>query len=190
MLPAVLLVVAAAFRVRGGRPTWALHGAFWALIVGYLALRWQLLPHIPSGYQAQQYSSTRTAFMMELQYLFPPLIDLIGIPSILSSGAIMLLTTQPYLPLIDLAVVGTGYWQARRETVLFLIGWLGSAVAFAPMAWFKLFEHYHYWPMALRSAFVVAMGAVALRLAATAWCPPARQAPPRLHPAPGSLPRP
>jgi hypothetical protein len=188
MLPAVLLVVAFAFRIRGGRPAWTLHGVFWALILAYLALRWQLLPHTASGYQAQQYSSTRTAFWMEMQYLFPPLEGLFGIPITLSSGAIMLLTLEPYTPLFGTAISGTGYWQTRREPVLFLVGWLGAAVAYAPMAWFKLFEHYHYWPMALRSAFTVAMGTVALRLAATAWCPPARSAPPRLHPAPGSRP--
>ncbi|RYG23475.1 hypothetical protein EON82_13880 [bacterium] len=190
MLPAVLLVIAAAFRIRGGKPNWALHGIFWGLILGYLVLRWQLLPHTASGYQAQQYSSTRTAFWNEMEYLFPALAGLFGIPSTLSAGALMLLTAQPYTPLADAAVVATGYWHARRETVLFLVGWLGSAIAFAPMAWFKLFEHYHYWPMALRAAFVVGMGVVALRLAAIAWCPPARSAPPRPSPAPGSLPHP
>jgi hypothetical protein len=190
MLPAVLLIVAVAFRLRGGKPLWALHGVFWTLILGYLALRWQLLSHVASGYQAQQYSSTRTAFWMEMEYVFPPLAGLFALPNILATGAIMLVTAEPYAALADAVIVATGYWQAKRAVGLFLVGWLGSAVAFAPMAWFKLFEHYHYWPMALRSTFVVGMGVVALRLAATAWCPPAQQAPPRLGPAPGSLPRP
>lgn len=190
MLPAVLLIVAVTFGIRRGRPTWALHGVFWSLILGYLVLRWQLLPHTASGYQSQQYSSTRTAFWMEMEYLFPPLAGLFGLREILSTGAILLLTAQPYAPIIDLAIVGTGYWQARRHTALVLVGWLGSAVAFAPMAWFKLFEHYHYWPMALRASFVVGLGIVSLRLLAIAWCPPVRPAPQRLHPAPGSLPRP
>ncbi len=189
MLPAALVVVAVAFRGAGARPKWSLHLAFWSLLVVYLALRWALLPHAVSGYQHQQYSSTRTAFWTEMEYVFPPLQSLFGVPEVLSTGLILVFSGAVLMPFVRTAIVATGYLQARREPTLALVGWLGSAVAFAPMAWFKLFEHYHYWPMALRAAFVVALGAVALRLTATAWCPPGRPAPPRPRPAPGSLPR-
>jgi len=193
MLPAVLLVVAFAFRLGGARPAWPLHGAFWGLLLGYLALRWNVVPHDVSGYQRQQYSSTRTAFWLEMEYVFPPLQGLFSLPSVFEQGLFTLFNTGqtgPYLPVIQAATVATGYWQARRETALFVVGWLGSAVAFAPMAWFKVFEHYHYWPMALRAGLVVALGSVALRLAASAWSPPVWPAPRRPRPAPGSLPRP
>lgn len=206
MLPAVLAVVAIAFRLSsplprvarrggggggcGGGSVWPVQAAFWGLVIAYLGLRWALLPHDVSAYQHQQYSSTSTAFRMESEYLFPPLFGLMGFPEALSLGLVMLLQTEIYAPIIQTIVTGVGYLQTRREPVLALVGYAGSALAFAPMAWFKLFEHYHYWPMAMRAAFAVAMGLVALRLGATAWCPPARPAPPRPRPAPGSLPRP
>lgn len=190
MLPAVLGLVALAFRLGGSRPAWRLHLAFWALLAVYAGLRWELLPHTVSSYQHQQYSSTRTAFWRETEYLFPPLAALVGLPSVLATGLILAIQPDTWAPVVRAGVTAAGYLQARREPILFLVGWLGSAVAFLPMAWFKLFEHYHYWPMAMRTAFVVGMGLMALRLAASAWCPPARPAPPRPCPAPGSLPRP
>ncbi len=190
MLPAVLVVVALALRLSGARPAWPLHLAFWGLLVVYAGLRWELLPHVVSSYQHQQYSSPRTAFWMEMQYLYPPLGGLLGILETLSTSWLLLLQPDTYTPVVRAIVLTTGYLQTRKEAVLALVGWAGSAVAYLPMAAFKLFEHYHYWPMAMRSAFVVAMGIVALRLTASAWCPPTRPAPPRPRPAPGSLPHP
>lgn len=193
MVPAVLGVVALAFRATGARPHWLLHAAFWSLLVVYAGLRLELLPHTVSSYQHQQYSSNRTAFWTEMDYVFPPLSNLFSIGSILDNGPYIFLSfdsSGPYLPFTETATYATGYFQARKETVLALLGWVGSSVAFLPMAWFKIFEHYHYWPMALRSAFVVGIGIVAFRLAVNAWSPPDRQAPPRPCPAPGSLPHP
>ena len=200
MLPAVLTVVGLAMRLRTsphpnpsppeGRGAFALHAVFWGMLVAYAGLRWALLPHDPSGYQRQQFSSNRTALWAEMQYLFPPLEGVAGIPTILGAGLIMLLFPTPYLPLWSAAVTSVGYYQARKGPVPMLFGLLGSAVAYLPMAWFKLFDHYHYWPMAMRSAFVVGLGLAAARLAATAVCPPAQPAPPRPRHAPGSLPRP
>jgi hypothetical protein len=193
MVPPVLLVVALAFRVTGARPHWALHAAFFSLIPLYMGLRWGLLPHTVSSYQHQQYSSTRTAFWAEMEYVFPPLAKLFSLAAILGNGPLILLSfdsSGPYAPFADTLIYANGYFQARKEAALVLFGWVGASVAFLPMAWFKLFEHYHYWPMALRSAFVVVLGLVAIRQMAIAWCPPGQPAPLRQHPAPGSLPRP
>ncbi len=193
MVPAVLFVVALAFRFTGARPHWAIHLAFWSLLVVYMGLRWELLPHTVSSYQHQQYSSTRTAFWTEMEYVFPPLAKIFSIVPILENGPFILLSfdaSGPYTPLAQSIIYANGYFQTRKELSLTLLGWVGSSVAFLPMAWFKLFEHYHYWPMALRSAFVVGMGLIAIRQMAIAWCPPGRQAPLRRCPAPGSLPHP
>ena len=190
MLPAVLLVVAFAFRLGGARPLWTLHGAFWSLLVGYVALRWAVLPHVESRYQHQQLRYSSAVFWAEASYAFPPLRELWGLSAAFGSGLLILLTGEIYATFGRMVVGVVGFVQARREPALALAGWLGSSLAFLPMAWVKPFEHYHYWPMAMRAAFVVAMGLVAFRLAATAWCPPARPAPPRPRPAPGSLPRP
>ena len=165
-----------------------LHIMFWCLLLVYAELRWQLLPHVASGYQRQQFSSVTTALRMESEYLFPPLYALLAIPGMLSDGFLMLLTPAPYTTVAGAVTTLVGYLEARHERSLALLGYLGSAIAFLPMSAFKLFEHYHYLPMALRSAFVVAMGAVGLRLALTAWSPRGSSAPRRLHPAPGSLP--
>lgn len=70
------------------------------------------------------------------------------------------------------------------------IGALSLAwLAYLPMAWLKLFEHYHFWPMAMRSLYVVVLGWAAVEATISAGSPRALKAPPRPNPAPGSLPR-
>jgi len=40
------------------------------------------------------------------------------------------------------------------------------------MAWLKQFGHYHYWPLALRTIFVLGIARVAWDLVSIAACPP------------------
>jgi hypothetical protein len=72
---------------------------------------------------------------------------------------------------------------------LLLTAWAISIFAFLPMAWVQHFDHYHYWPMAMRAVFLTLLLPPIGRAVITAVSPRAELAPPRSHPAPGSLPR-
>ena len=187
MLPACILAVAMTMRCMGYKPSWAWQGAFWGLLIGYLALRYEILPHTSSAYQKQQLRYGAGVLLDLSAYVFPAVGSW---PSLsVMSGFLVFFTDAPYRLAMLWATNIVGFYQLRREWILGLAGWGMSSLAFLPMAWVKLFEHYHYWPMALRTIFVLAIGKVAIQLVATAWCPPTLQAPPRSVPAPGSLPR-
>jgi hypothetical protein len=189
MLPAALFGVAVTFRLRRYRVRWAWQAAFWVVLFGYLFLRARLLPSEPSRYQLQQFRNGVGVYYALLDYLLPGVRSLPVLWQSLSDGPIILLTAQPWLIALDFVSNVVAYYQARREWIWALTGWALSVVTFLPMAWLNPFGHYHYWPMAMRSLFVVALMLVAAKLCVIAVSPPALQAPRRPSPAPGSLPR-
>lgn len=203
MLPACLLGVAIALRLQHYRVRWAWQAAFWGVLFGYLALRHQVIPPGTSVYQAQQFRAGPGLFMTLLIYVAPATPDVFRLASGIDLGFANVLIAQP----IDLAVVLTNiaflgalaFWAkqklARRDRTLvvaLLFGMAASLVAFLPMAWLKPFtyNHYHYWPLALRSVYVTGLIYAIGAWLSAAWSPRAVQAPPRPAPAPGSLPHP
>ena len=57
-----------------------------------------------------------------------------------------------------------GVWELAKAGMA-LVRWLAGAfpvAAFLPMAWLKMFEHYYYWPMALRTVFLIGVATVCL----------------------------
>jgi hypothetical protein len=189
MGPAVLLCVAVSFSLRGHRPRWATQGLFWGLLVAYLALRHAIVPSATSGYQAQQFRHGPGVALSMADYALP---FVSGIPSLISSwdpqfGIYILVSTAFTGFFYAVAETCGALWSLRRDWLLAATGWAMSVVAYMPMAWFKQFDHYHYWPLAMRSIFVVALGLAAWKSVTIASRPPARQAPQRLSPAPGSL---
>lgn len=189
MLPAVLLATACTMKWQGYRVRWGWQGAFWGLLIGYLVLRHVLVPSAPSSYQLQQFRDGAGVWMSLSGYFMPSLSYL---PSVSTwtrdMFPVMLLSSETYQPLLALASdIGT-IVAARRRWLFILAGWGMASLAYLPMAWFKQFDHYHYWPMALKSLFVTALGWLFFDLVATAWSPRTEQAPPRRDPAPGSLP--
>ncbi|RYG31050.1 hypothetical protein EON81_23725 [bacterium] len=190
MLPACLLGVAVAFRLQGRLPRWSWQISFWALLVGYLVLRSIVVPRDVSGYQAQQFRSGAGVWLDLSEYVFYPLGTMLSLWATLSVGFFVLINWQPWGYLLSFLQGLGAFWEARRDWRWPLTGWALSLLAFLPMAWLKLFEHYHWWPMTLRTIFVVGLASALGKGIVSAWSRPERQAPSRPDPAPGSLPRP
>jgi len=191
MVPACLLGIAVYYRLLGQRPRWGWQALFWSLLIGYLWVRHSVIPPGESGYQKQQLRSSVAGGVMALTPLFFSPINALGpIITSIESGWLVLFTGQIYANLLTCVSGVTAVYQLRRDWVLALTGWALSILAFLPMAFLKMFEHYYYWPFALRTVFVIALGNVAWKLTSTAWSLPELQAPPRRSPAPGSLPHP
>lgn len=192
MLPGCLFGLAVLFAVKGWRPRWAVHAGFWVLLGGYLWLRSVLVPGEVSGYQAQQFRDGPGVFMDVMNYLAPAWNYAATAASTWIPDPIYLLTGAFWTPIIAvLSFLGMVVVAAKDEQKWpILCFWLLALVAFLPMAWFKVFEHYHYWPNALRAVAMVMLIGAAGRAATASLSLPMRQAPPRSGPAPGSLPRP
>lgn len=177
MLPAAILGVAVMFRILGKQPQWGWQVAFWGLLLGYLVLRRSLVPSEVSGYQAQQFRDGPGVWLSLSDYIVPAWRPIQSILVNLDMGTGLLFLPGFYATLIATAanVSALPVLRGSRVGVCALGGFLISIFAFLPMAWLKPFDHYHYWPMAMRSVFVVALG-----MAAGSWClralaPPAMQ---------------
>ncbi len=190
MLPAVLLGVAVYWRTRSRVPHWTLHSLFWLALIAYLLLRHALVPSDVSRYQAQQFRSGVNIMRDLLDYALPNFSSSDYFWGSLSLGVYSLFQIGPWWQVFGGAGTICTAMQARRNWQLLAAGLGMALIAFLPMAWMKQFGHYHFWPVALRSIFLVAVGKIAWDLLSIAACPPARQAPPRPSPAPGSLPHP
>lgn len=189
VMPGLLLGVAVWMAVEGRRPLWAAQGAFWGVLVGYWLLRQAILPQEASGYQLQQFRSGPGVWMDVTSYLFPPASVWKNFLVMLETGVEGLFLGSFWTLLIVVVGVPLGMWAVSRERERWRFWglWLMTAGAFLPMAWLKMFGHYHLIPSAFRAIGVVLIGAVALRLMVNAVSPRAVRAPERPDPAPGSL---
>jgi hypothetical protein len=191
MLPACLFGVAVLMRVRGYRPAWWLQAIFWLLLGGYLVVRHQVIPPGLSGYQKQQLRSSLAGAYHALQpFIFPPLSSVDFLKEQYEMGWTILLNDQIWRELLFIATHCVGFYLLRQRWKPALAGWAWGFLAFLPMAFLKIFNHYSFWPLALRTPFVCAALVVCGVELAIAWSPPTLQAPLRPSPAPGSLPRP
>jgi hypothetical protein len=190
MLPAALFGVAVSMRLQRYKVRWLWHILFWGLLFAYLMLRRHLLPPGTSDYQKQQMRFSGSVYWSIMDYAFPfaSILWQALANADMGFGMIFGITFWPSILLTVQNIVG--FVAARRKWVFALTGWALSLITFLPMAWLKPFEHYHFWPMAMRSLFAVTMAWVAIETFVTAASRPALQAPVRLDPAPGSLPRP
>jgi len=190
MMPFMMLGIALAATWRNRTVDYRWMALFVSIVGAYLAYRHAVVPSDPSGYQKQQFRMGGGVFLGVCDYASP----FVGtIPSLwlnLGTGPLLWLTAEPYRILFLLAQEATTYYQARRAWALPLVGYLMSLGAYAPMAFFKPFDHYHFWPMALRTVFVVSLLPILAGRVVSAWSRPEQSAPPRRIPAPGSLPRP
>jgi hypothetical protein len=189
MLPLLLTCVHGSFWHKGRRLSWAPVVGFFGLLLAYVALRLALVPAEASGYQLQQFRSGPGVFLSLSDYILPAGGWIYRFAIIASVGWEAVLVPELWWLLVLVVGNGVMVWVALKSSrANWLIGaWTMSCLAFLPMAWLKTFEHYHYWPAALRALLVVLLVAEALRLAAIAVSPPVLQAPPRPSPAPGSL---
>lgn len=164
-----------------------------ATTILYASVRMIVLPTAASGYQSQQFRSGPGVWLSLGDYLIPGLCGSVG--QIRSwVGPSTLLLPSFYAPFLVLAAFMTVAYvtvqevkRGQADACLALLGYGLSAIAFAPMAFLKHFDHYHFAPLAFRGIAAAGLAAMALRLTVSAATRPARQAPPRPHPAPGSL---
>lgn len=201
MVPGLLVGVGIWFTLTGRKVRWAWHSAFWALLVGYVALRHAVLPQGVSQYQNQQFRSGPGVWMEIGNWVLPCYENVRTFVISLSPDVMTeLVNNIAFLIWTVLAGLAALLWgvssnvatyaaMAKRLPMAFG-AWALSFLAFLPMAWLHRFDHYYYFPMALRSVFVVGLLAIAYQMIVTACSPRSLQAPPRLDPAPGSLPRP
>jgi hypothetical protein len=190
MLPAILLAQAVYLKLQRRQPNWPVHLWFWGILAAYMGLRHFVLPAGISTYQAQQLRHGPAAYQDLGMYLLPNTGQLYFLGLSLSEGIVMLLAPAAFATLLNFFATVTTIVQARRKWQLITTGWVISTLAFLPMAWVKQFDHYHFFPLALRTIFVLGVGQLAWNLVTTAASPPELQAPPRPSPAPGSLPHP
>lgn len=201
MLPACLLAVAVVLWLRGMRVRWGVHVAFWAVLAAYILLRKAVIPPGTSTYQLQQYRTSWDVMYTVLDYAFPANRSAHTVLTQLDLGLASLMLTQlPNLGRVAAnavaylsAVSRAGLSRQSTPTKNALGFYVISALAFLPMAWLKPFpsyNHYHFWPMTIRAGFAIAMVVLLVQLLKRAVTPRAIQAPQRLTPAPGSLPRP
>ena len=193
MLPACLLAIGLGFRFQKypARRGWiAFHTLAWGLLIGYVVLRHQILPAQNSAYQNQQLRFGPGVWLSLSDYVYPFGGQWVTVRSQLELGAALLLTSFPLNWVIEALKPMAAAYATRSNWQLTFTTWTLSALAFLPMAWVQHFEHYHFWPMALRALFFVLLVPPIGREVLTAVSPRAEPAPPRSHPAPGSLPRP
>ena len=125
--------------------------------------------------------------MSILNFLFPAANGWKQFWDIAFDGLPIWLTNGPWAFLVDLSQNVIGLASIRKRWLFAVGGYLLSFIAFLPMAWMKLFEHYYFFPMALRSLFAVTLAWIAWEMAISGWSPRGLKAPSRLNPAPGSL---
>lgn len=192
MLPAVLIGLNVYFAIkRGLKFSWAVHLASWGLLFGYLALRVVLLDPDPTRYQRQAFRQGPGTYFSLMEYLLPGAVAF-GQALIAAAGIwlVLILTSQFAASLFRMVgfVLGGLRMLQHPQRWLFASAYALSFLAFLPMAWLHHFDHYHYWPIAIRSVLVAGLLAYGLPIVISGVLPPARQAPPRPNPAPGSLP--
>lgn len=201
MVPGLLVGLGVWFALAGYRGRWGWHFAFWGLLFGYLALRHAVLPQGVSQYQSQQFRNGPGVWLEIGGWLMPCYQSIRDFamtfaPDVLAPLAehrLVLIWTllSRFVPMAwSIASNVLGYATMAKRLPMALGGWALSFVAFLPMAWLHRFDHYYYLPMALRTLYVVGMSTIACQMVVTACSPRSIQAPPRLDPAPGSLPRP
>jgi hypothetical protein len=190
VIPAIFGLLAIFWHFRGTKVKWAWGIPFGILLVAYLIVRREYVPQGHSWYYDWQKRTPLTSIWFLQHYLFffvPPVVDFC---LFLGTPIMLFISLGPATAALNAVAAATAFYQARKRWFVAGVGWLGSSLAYAPMAPFKDFEHYHYLPEALRSIFYVTLVWIAFDLTVTAFAPRARQAPLRLSPAPGSLPRP
>jgi len=173
MLPGLLVGLAVCDRIRQRPVRWAVPALAWGLLFGYLALRHAVVPSTVSGYQAQQFRDGPGVFLSAMEYAFPAASFFPVMWSFRDMGGTILFTDIPLQFTLTLAgwiLLAVRGWRTDAGR-LALTGWALSTLAFLPMAWMQPFEHYHYWPMALRTWFVLGVGGVLFDTVRAWWMP-------------------
>ncbi len=188
MLPACLLGVAILMKWQHFKVRWLTQILFWGGLIGYLVVRSRFVTFSASGYQLQQYRNGIGVLITLLTFIAPGFAGFKSFLNILTDPWIVWLNPGPWSYVSGGVSNVFGFLALRKRWVFAVGGYLLSLISFLPMAWMKMFEHYYFWPMAMRSLFVVVLGAAAWDLSVSGWSPRVLKAPARPDLAPGSLP--
>ncbi|MBS1716752.1 MAG: hypothetical protein JSS72_03350 [Armatimonadetes bacterium] len=190
MLPACFVGVAVSLWLQGYRVKWQVPALSFVLLGLYLYVRHEVLPAGLSQYQAQQLRHGYSVFLDLTDYLAPAYREVGRLKEGLDQGPLIFVTWPPYAQFLTIAANIALFFMFPKKKALLLTGYGLSFLAFLPMAWSKMFAHYYFWPMAMRTVFVAGLIALLGEMVITGWSPQAKQAPERRDPAPGSLPHP
>jgi len=185
-VPLLIALVAYSWHLRNRKINWSFSFLFGLALMVYIAAHLSFVSIHPSHYYTMQRRNFGTGLLMLQRYLFFPVITVMGLYFSKFIWSFLYICGE-FVAAIKIISSFYAVWEARRRWILIGFGWLGSSLAYLPMAWFKEFGHYHYFPMAIRSIAVAGLGLVAYELIIIAVSPPAIQAPARPSPAPGSL---
>lgn len=184
MVPALLLGTAIWFAVNYRKAHWWIPALGWGLLGGYLALRAGLVPTEASGYQVQQFRSGPGVWIDLSGFVLPGMYRLVQFWLTMDSPVLLMVSGEVWgrllygiaFPITVYSAIqcARGKWCAQPWSgwKLLAFGYLASSLAFLPMAWLKIFEHYYHLPLALRTGFVIALGMLAIKLILEAVSPP------------------
>lgn len=156
MLPVVLLLLGG---WQYGRVQRFFAAGFFAEIAGYLALRSAVLPQTTSRYQNQQFRTGAGVWQSLALSVGLPFTAGLRLYSNVGASWEVLLLGSNYVELLWF-VLPFIFWvwawkQGRLRELAFPLAC--AALAFAPMAFLKPFDHYYFWPMAVRVLFVLGL---------------------------------
>lgn len=129
------------------------------MVLIYLVVRSQTVPFGASGYQMQQFRSGPGVWVSLGEYFAPGLVHLPYLLTSVSVGisALLLPTLYAQASRIIATPVTLANLIKVQDFRLILACFIAAGVSFAPMAWFKEFDHYHFLPMALRALVLAAI---------------------------------
>ena len=189
MIPTLIFMLGVWLRVSGYQTRFAFQTLFWALLVGYLIYRVQIIPVQPSGYQKQQFR-TGAGFQIDiLNYVLPGYFGLTAALSTLAVSFLSVLNESFWSAIGSFASNVSAWFSIRKAFLKPALALALALFAYLPMAFLKQFGHYHYLPAAILTLFVISLFESYWPKLISAVSPQAIQAPKRLDRAPGSLPR-
>lgn len=189
MIPTLIFILGVWLRASGYRTRFGLQIAFWGILIAYIVYRVQIIPVAPSGYQKQQFRHGPGLWIDIVSYLLPGIFGLTSAFTSLSVSFLVMMN-EAFWASIGGFVSNVSTWVSIRKAFLKPLIALSLALfAYLPMAFLKQFGHYHYFPAAMLTLFVIALFEAYWPRLISAVSPQAIQAPKRLDRAPGSLPR-
>ncbi|MBL8047313.1 MAG: hypothetical protein JNJ45_01395 [Chthonomonas sp.] len=141
---------------------WAWILVLGAVTVAYFLIRMQVVSLSPSGYQRQQWRTGGGGFLEIYHFAVPAFAAITYVWALISTSLFALLLPDFYISLVvaasPIALVCLLWRNPNARTLVWMF--VAGIVAYAPMAFFHYFEHYFFWPMAIRAVTICALAQV------------------------------
>lgn len=167
-LPFLLVLCGVFLRFQGVHVRWHYLIVPFLLLGAYLYFHTHFIP-ADTDYRNQRMRGINPARDALIAWVFPAWHDLLYLIGwIRDTDAELLLFTPVtlsfWLSSVRTITYSTVFIHLRRDWRLPLLGLLGSAIAYAPLALVLPLQHYYYFPLVLRSIFVLALGRCLLQI--------------------------